>query len=69
MIPEGWKKVSFAGDCHQSPEWDGTDEPGDICSVCGLDYCEDCECPGPTQDGYEYQEFNGELYAKEAIHP
>jgi len=59
-----WKKVSFAADCIQSPEWDGTDEPGDICSLCGLDYCEECECPGPTQDGMEYEEFNGVLMAR-----
>lgn len=63
--PPGWKKVSFAGDCTQSEPWEGTDELGDICSVCGLDYCEECECPGPTQeDKYEYKEFDGELYAR-----
>lgn len=63
--PPGWKQVSFAGDCTQSEGWKGTDEPGDICSICGLDYCEECECPGPTQDEeYEYQEFEGVLYAK-----
>ena len=63
--PPGWKQVSFAGDCTQSEAWEETDELGDICSICGLDYCEDCECPGPTQeDEYEYQEFEGVLYAK-----
>jgi hypothetical protein len=64
--PPGWKKVSFAGDCTYSDEsLDDGDELGDICSICGLDYCEECECPGPTQmDEYEYQEFDGELYAK-----
>lgn len=65
MIPEGWRKVSFAGDCIQSSEWEGSDEPGDICSICGLDYCEECNCPGPTQDGFEYQVFGDELYARE----
>jgi hypothetical protein len=64
--PPGWKKVSFAGDCTWSDGWSVTPhEPGDLCSICGLDYCEECECPGPTQmDEYEYQEFDGELYAK-----
>ena len=59
--PPGWKQVSFSGDCLGGDE----DEPGDLCSICGLDYCEECECPGPTQDDlYEYQEFDGTLYAK-----
>lgn len=59
--PPGWKQVSFAGDCFGGDE----NEPGDICSICGLDYCEECECPGPTQeDEYEYQEFDGTLYAR-----
>jgi hypothetical protein len=59
-----WKEVSFAADCLQSSEWEGTDEPGDICSLCGLDYCEECQCPGPTQDGMEYEEFHGVLMAR-----
>lgn len=49
-----WKRVSFSGDC---------DEDG-RCSLCGEDYVE-CECPGQTQDGYEYIEFDGTLYARE----
>lgn len=59
--PPGWKKVSFAADCDGGDE----NELGDICSICGLDYCEECKCPGPTQeDEYEYQEFDGTLYAR-----
>lgn len=54
------KRVSFAADCLGG---DG-DEPGNICSVCGLDYCEECECPGPTQDEMDYQEIDGVLYAR-----
>lgn len=57
---DGWQQVSFAADCIG---WDD-DEFGDECSICGLDYCDDCTCPGPTQDGYEYQEFGGTLYAR-----
>jgi len=60
-----WKIVSFAADCIQSPEWENTDELGDLCSVCGLDYAEECQCPGPTQDGYEYQYFGDLLMARE----
>jgi hypothetical protein len=56
----GWKRVSFAADC-----LGGDDEDlGDECSICGLTYAEDCECPGPTHDGYEYAERDGVLYAR-----
>ena len=48
-----WKKVSFSADC---------DEYGN-CSVCG-DYYADCGCPGPTQDGIEYKENEGELLGR-----
>ena len=57
---DGWKRVSFAGECLGGDE----NELGDICSICGLDYCEECKCPGPTQDGYEYDERDGILYAR-----
>ena len=54
-----WRRVSFAGNCEGGSE----DELGDTCSVCGGEYVE-CECPGPTQEGYEYEEIGGELYAR-----
>ncbi len=61
--PNEWKLVSFAGDCEGYDEETG--ELGDTCSICGLDYCEECECPGPTQmDEFEYEERDGELYAR-----
>jgi hypothetical protein len=54
-----WVKVKFAHDC----------EP---CECCGEPFCKEhgehyavCSCIGPTQDGYEYKEVNGELFAKE----
>ena len=57
-----WRRVSFAADC---PGYDEeTGELGDECSICGLTYAEDCECPGPTHDGYEYDERDGVLYAR-----
>lgn len=59
-----WKEVSFAADCLQLQEWEDTDEPGDICLICKLDYCEECKCPGPTQDGYEYKYFGDILMAR-----
>jgi DNA (cytosine-5)-methyltransferase 1 len=61
-LSNGWKRVSFAADCGGYDEESG--ELGDTCSICGLDYGNECECPGPTQDGMEYQEFNGVLYAR-----
>jgi hypothetical protein len=48
-----WQLVVFSAEC---------DEDGN-CPFCGIDYG-DCPCPGPTQDGYEYQEFDGVLYAR-----
>jgi DNA (cytosine-5)-methyltransferase 1 len=59
-LSAGWRRVSFASECHGGDD----DEPGNECAVCGLDYCDDCQCPGPTQDGYEYAEFDGILYAR-----
>jgi hypothetical protein len=43
----------FAADC---------DEDGN-CPVCGIDYAE-CDCPGPTMDGYAYRVIGGVLYAR-----
>lgn len=57
---DGWKRVSFAADCLGGDD----DEPGDECSICGLIYADDCECPRPTHDGYEYAERDGVLYAR-----
>jgi len=48
-----WKRVVLSADC---------DEDGN-CPNCGIDYA-GCGCPGPTQDGYEYTEIDGVLYAK-----
>jgi len=59
-IADGWKQVSFAADCLGGD----ADELGNECSICGLDYGNDCQCPGPTQDGYEYAEIAGILYAR-----
>jgi hypothetical protein len=59
--PRGWKQVSFAGECLN---FDGeSDELGDECSICGMDYSE-CECPGPTHDEVtEYKTIDGVLFA------
>jgi hypothetical protein len=51
----GWRRVTFAADC---------DEDGN-CPVCGIDYA-DCDCPGPTQDGFDYRERDGELWARKS---
>jgi len=59
-----WRQVSFASDCLGGNET----EFGDICSVCGDEYAE-CDCPGPTQDGYEYKEIRGVLFARRLAVP
>lgn len=56
--PAGWEKVVFADECTPC---DFCDEV--ICEKCSSHYFE-CACPGPTQDGYDYKEFNGVLYAR-----
>lgn len=48
-----WQIVVFVHDL---------DEDGN-CPLCNIDYA-DCECPGPMQEGYEYEEINGVLYAR-----
>jgi DNA (cytosine-5)-methyltransferase 1 len=53
-VSPSWKVVSWAADCNDEDE----------CSVCGFEYAEECECPGPTQDGIEYEEFDGVLYGR-----
>lgn len=59
-LGDGWQPVSFAADCLGG----GDDEFGDECALCGRTYADDCQCPGPTQDGYEYAERDGTLYAR-----
>lgn len=64
-VLDGWMPVSFAGDCLGGDD----DELGEECSICGLYYAVDCECPGPTHDGYDYQEVAGELFARPQDRP
>jgi hypothetical protein len=49
-----WRPVVFAAE---------VDPDTDECPCCGGDYA-DCPCPGPTMDGYEYEEHDGILYAR-----
>ena len=56
-----WKKVCFAMDVC---EWDSeTNELTDYCNICGLNYC-DSPCPGPTEDGWEYEERATGMWAR-----
>ena len=55
---EEWMKVKSMFECT-------------TCECCLEPWCEDCEdhydecsCVGPTQDGYEFKEVDGLLYAK-----
>ena len=50
--PSDWMRVIFSFEC----------EDGD-CPVCRADYTE-CPCPGPTEDGVEYREHEGELQGR-----
>lgn len=66
--------VVFASDCKCG--CGESDCEGDcgcdlVCSRCEAEYSE-CGCPGPTQEGYEYDERGGVLYARrmgDAEHP
>lgn len=68
-VLEGWEPVSFAGDCAGYDEESG--ELGDVCSICGLDYCEECKCYGPTQcePELEYMVRGNALFARPKDHP
>lgn len=52
-VIDGWMPVMFSADC---------DEDGN-CPICGIDFAE-CSHPGPTQDGMEYVEKDGVLFAR-----
>jgi hypothetical protein len=57
-----WIKVIFLADCIVE-DWD-EDKEYALCPICLIEYA-DCKHPGPSQeDEYEYQEINGELFAK-----
>jgi hypothetical protein len=48
-----WVPVVFSSDC---------DEDGNC--PCGVDYAEECQMPGPTQDDYEYDEIDGVMVGR-----
>lgn len=52
-----WTKVVYACDC---PTCECCGEP--VCVACDTHYA-DCDCPGPTQDGYDYRLRRGVLEA------
>lgn len=54
-LPGGWTEVVFAGDCD------------DENCPCGFSYANNCICPGPTEDGYEYEEIDGVMYGRRII--
>lgn len=55
----GWNLVSWSADCNDDGE----------CSICGLDYVDGCHCPGPTEDGIEYDEYDGDLIGRRVVQP
>jgi hypothetical protein len=53
-----FKLVVFADDCAPCECCDDV-----VCPVCAEHYS-DCDCPGPNQDGIEFQEMEGKLYGR-----
>jgi len=53
-----FSKVIFADECRDCEFCNDV-----ICSVC-KDHYADCNCIGPTENGVEYMEIDGELYGK-----
>lgn len=53
-----WTKVVFAADCGDLDDDDLLE-----CHQCG-DLYVDCDCPGPTQDGIIYDEFDNYLWGR-----
>ena len=62
----GWRRVSFAADCWCPVcEEHGLCGCNDsLCGICGKYYSDGCECPGPTQEGMEYETFHNVLMAR-----
>jgi hypothetical protein len=54
--PDGWIPVVFYLDCNYL-------HGIDVCP-CGYEYTEECPCPGPTMDEYQYMEEEGVMYGK-----
>lgn len=59
VAKSGWDVVSWSADCNDDGE----------CSICGIDYSDGCHCPGPTEDGIEYDELNGNLVGRRMVQP
>lgn len=56
---DDWHPVVLAADCDPCPD---CGEP--VCPHCD-DHYADCDCPGPTQDGYEYRMRGARLEARQ----
>lgn len=54
-ITDGWLLVVVP---HMIPA-DGT------CPTCRPQQYDDCPCPGPMSEGFEFEIFHGQLYARE----
>ena len=63
----GWKRVVHADECIYE-KWD-EDREQPVCPVCAGEYGGwgagvECGCPGPTEEGYEFDERDGVLYGR-----
>ena len=54
ILKGGWREVVFYADCDKETE---------LCP-CGLDYAEECICPGPSEENVEYKEIKGILFGR-----
>jgi DNA (cytosine-5)-methyltransferase 1 len=62
-----WQRVVHADECTYE-KWD-EDHEQPICPVCAGEYGgwgvgKECHCPGPTEDGFEFEERDGVAYAR-----
>ena len=63
LLLKGWKPVAFSSDMPDC-EW-----CGDAFCLAHEDHYSDCDCIGPTQDGIEYMEANGQLFGRPTDSP
>jgi hypothetical protein len=62
-----WQRVVHADECIYE-DWD-EDREQPVCPACGGEYGgwgvgKECGCPGPTEDGFEFEDRDGVLFAR-----
>lgn len=54
QLKGGWRKVICIIDLDEDT----------LACPCGLDYSEQCACPGPMESGFEYKTVRGKLFGR-----